>query len=87
MAEFVYLLCAAMSVLCAFLLMRGYRKTRTKLLLWSSISFTLLAINNLILCVDLLVLPNVDFHGIFLRSALVAAAGCTLIFGLIWELI
>jgi hypothetical protein len=32
MAELVYALCAATSILCALLLFRGYRASRTKLL-------------------------------------------------------
>ena len=39
MATGVYLLCALTSALCAALLLREYRRSRARLLLWSSISF------------------------------------------------
>lgn len=86
MAEIVYFLCAILSMSCAFLLFRGYRRTRTSLLLWSSVCFGLLAANNLILFVDLVILPDLEFNGIFWRNVIGAFAGGTLLYGLIWEL-
>lgn len=86
MAETVYLLCAVLSVACAVLLLRGYRQGRSNLLLWSSLGFGLLAMNNLILFVDLVVLPDLDFHGLLWRNLVSAAAGSVLLYGLIWEL-
>jgi hypothetical protein len=60
MAETVYVLCTLTSLGCAALLFRGYRQSRTRLLFWSSVCFVGLAINNLLLLVDLVVLPSVD---------------------------
>lgn len=86
MAEGVYLLCAIASVLCAFLLFKGYLKSRTQLLLWSSLCFGFLAANNVMLVIDLVLLPNIEFGGIIWRNALGAVAGSLLLFGLVWEL-
>jgi len=83
MAEFVYLLCASTSALCAFLLIRQYLRSRLHLLLWSSLCFLGLAANNALLFVDIVVVPDVDLS---LPRTLVALLGLTLmVFGLIWE--
>ena len=79
MAEIVYALCAAMSVLCAVLLFRAYRQTRTNLLLWSTLCFLGLAVNNVLLFVDIVVLPDVDLRlgraGSALASMIVLIVG------------
>jgi hypothetical protein len=49
----VYLLCAATSIVCAILLIRGYRRARERLLLWSGACFIGLALNNVLLVIDL----------------------------------
>ena len=86
MAELVYMLCAAMSFACAVMLFRGYRMSKTRLLLWSSISFTLLAVVNMFLFFDMAVVPNLDLNGPFWRNAVSAVSGSVLLVGLIWEL-
>lgn len=85
MAEIVYILCAITSIMCAVLLVRRYRSTGTKLLLWASLSFIGLALNNSILFVDTILLPDIDFLGIFWRNLVGACAGTILLLGLIWE--
>jgi hypothetical protein len=79
----VYLLCLATSAACAWLLGRSYARTGTRLLLWSSICFTFLAGNNLVLVLDLLVLPDVDLR--LGRLGLSLAAVTALIWGFVWE--
>ena len=59
MAEAVYILCGVTSVCCAILLLRGYRQSRTMLLFWSSLCFAGLAPNNVLLFVDLLIVPAI----------------------------
>ncbi|HEX6640181.1 MAG TPA: DUF5985 family protein, partial [Thermoanaerobaculia bacterium] len=59
-AIIVYVLCAATSGLCAVLLLRGYRKSRARLLFWSGLCFTGLALNNLLLVIDVRVVPDLD---------------------------
>jgi hypothetical protein len=72
MAETVYVLCALTSLGCAALLFRGYLQSRTRLLFWSSICFVGLAANNLVLLVDLVVLPLVDLSLVRGITAVVA---------------
>lgn len=83
MVEAVYLLCAATSVACAVLLMRGYARTGTRLLLWSGLCFVGLALNNVGLVVDLMVVPDTDYSTWRLVPA--AAGILLLLYGLAWE--
>ena len=84
MPETVYLLCAATSVTCAVLLLRAYRRQRTRLLLWSSLCFVLLALNNALVFVDLIVAPSGIDLSLWRGATSVAGVG-VLLFGLIWE--
>ncbi|MDE2051124.1 MAG: hypothetical protein KGJ72_08910 [Gammaproteobacteria bacterium] len=84
MAEAVYILCALTSILCAVLLLRGYRTTRTRLLFWASLCFVFLAINNVILYFDLVVLPP-DIDLFWYRNTAAVAGIVVLIFGLTWD--
>jgi hypothetical protein len=83
MAEAVYFLCAATSVLCAAMLFRGYREHGTMLLFWSSLCFAGLALNNILTFIDLVVVPSRDLS--VWRSAVALAALGLLLYGLIWE--
>lgn len=83
MAELVYLLCAVTSTACAVLLLRGYLQSATKLLFWSSVCFAGLAVNNVLLFVDLVVVPEADLS--LLRNGSAVAAMMILLFGLVWE--
>ena len=83
MAEAVYTLCALTSILCAVLLLRGYRRRRTRLLFFSALCFIGLALNNLLLLVDLYVFPEIDFF--FPRTFIALAAVVILLYGLISE--
>lgn len=83
MAETVYVLCALTSIACAALLFRGYRASRSRLLLWSSICFGGLAVNNVILFVDLVVVPQVDLS--LLRGGVAVVSIMALLAGLVWE--
>ena len=56
----IYLLCAATALACGVLLLRGFRRSRTRLLLWSGLFFLTLAAENVVLFVDLVVVPDVD---------------------------
>ena len=83
MAEAVYLLCAGTSLVCAMLLLRGFARTRTRLLFWSGWCFVGLTVNNLLLFVDLIVVPSVDLS--WLRVGTALASLLLLIGGLTWE--
>ena len=82
MAETIYLLCAATSVLCAVLLYNGYRASRTRLLFWSCLCFIGLAVNNVLLFLDLVVVkPDLSL----IRTTVALAAMLALCLGLVWE--
>jgi uncharacterized protein DUF5985 len=79
----IYLLCVVTSLLCAYLLARAYARGRTRLLIWSAICFAMIALNNLVLAVDVLLLPDVDLTIPRAVTALLAVA--ILLYGFIWE--
>ncbi len=83
MPEAVYLLCAITSGAAGVLLARGWQRRRTPLLLWSSICFACLVVNNVLLFADLVLVPSLDLS--VLRGATQLAGGLTLLYGLIWD--
>ena len=80
----IYLLCVVTSLLCAYLLARAYRRGKTRLLIWSALCFALLAINNLVLAADVLLLPDIDLSILQLLTSL--SAVCVLLYAFIWEI-
>ena len=84
MAEAVYLLCAATSVLCALLLLRAYRANRTRLLFWSGLCFAGLALNNILLWIDLVLMPT-PMSLALARNATALLSLAILLYGLIRE--
>lgn len=83
MAEAVYILCAATSLTCAFLLYRGYKRSRARFLLWSSLCFAALAGNNVLLFVDRILVPDYDLS--FARTFTALVGVTLLVFGLVWD--
>jgi hypothetical protein len=82
-ASVVYSLCALAALLCTSLLILGYRRRRSHLLLWSGLSFAGLTVNNLLLVLDKLVFLQVDLS--VLRSVVALASMSVLLYGLIWR--
>ena len=83
LANAIYILCALTSVVCTVLLVRGYRQSGVRLLFWSAWCFVGLALNNILLIVDIRVLPDVDLQ---IWRAVPAVAGVALlVYGLVWE--
>jgi len=81
--ELIYLLCAATSLLAAGMLLRYYLASRTSLLLWSCVGFLGLAINNVLVYLDLVTFPTIDLA---LSRTIVGAAGIlALVYGLTKE--
>lgn len=80
----VYALCSLTSILCTVLLLRGYSRSGVRLLLWSGLCFAGLALNNILLFVDLRVLPEVDLSLVRTIPAVLGLA--VLIYGLVWEM-
>jgi heme/copper-type cytochrome/quinol oxidase subunit 4 len=79
----VYALCALTSIACAVLLLRGYRRSRVRLLLWSGLCFAGLALNNVLLFIDLRVLAETDLS--LVRTIPAVAGVLVLLYGLVWE--
>lgn len=73
----------ATSLLCAFLLLRAYRRSRYKLLLWSGVCFCGLTLNNVLLMLDKVVFTSYDLLTLRLVAALLALL--PLLYGLIFE--
>ncbi|HJS59044.1 MAG TPA: DUF5985 family protein [Vicinamibacteria bacterium] len=83
MAGTIYVLCSLVALGCAVLLLRSYRRSGLRLLLWSGICFSCLALNNALVFVDLIVVPQTD---LFLMRNLLATSGMAfLTYGLIWD--
>ena len=79
----VYALCALTSLVCAVLLARGYRQTRARLLLWSSLCFVGLFLNNVLLIVDLSHVVGRDLLIVRQFPSLMGVG--LLLYGLIWD--
>ena len=62
MVSLVYAICALTALLCAVLLLRAYRQTRSRVLWWSGLCFCGLMISNVVLVLDKLVYVDIDLH-------------------------
>ena len=82
MANAVYVLCALTSLVCTVLLARSWRANRTRLLLWSTVCFAGLVVNNVLLVIDTNV-EGVDLS--IARAATALASILALLVGLIWN--
>jgi hypothetical protein len=83
MAETVYMVCTITSLACAVVLLRSYLRTRLRLILWTSLCFVAFAANNVVLFVDLVIVPQIDLTLVRLTIAVVGVA--LLLYGLITE--
>ena len=82
MAITVYTLCAVTSLACAVLLLRGYRRSGARLLMWSGLCFVGFVVNNVLLIVGLRT-PAVDLT--VWRSIPVLVGLALLIYGCVWD--
>lgn len=78
MAETVYVLCALASIACALLLVRNYQRTRLRLALLTCLCFTGLALNNVLLVIDRVMMRGMDLS---LPRTLVAVVALLLLVG------
>jgi hypothetical protein len=82
MRAVAYSLCAITSVLCAILQLRGYLRTRVRLLLWSGLCFLAFFVDNILL----LGAARTPVDAPPILSEIPALVGtAVLVFGLIWE--
>ena len=79
----VYLLCSLTSLGCAVVLMRAYFKNRTRLLLWSSLCFVGIAVNNILLSVDFALGPSYDLSTVRAVAGMLGMG--VMMYGLIWD--
>lgn len=79
----VYVLCVLASLACTLLLLRGYAKSGVRLLMWGGLCFVGLTANNVLLFVDLVVVPDVDLRLWRLGASL--GAILVLLYGFVWE--
>jgi hypothetical protein len=82
-ATAVYVLCFLTSAGCSFLLVRSYRRTRMRLLLWTAMCFVMLALTNFLVVIDLVLLPDINLRAARLASSFLGVA--ILLYGFIWE--
>ena len=84
MPGLVYILCAITSLGSGVLLLRGaLSRGGSGLLFWSSLCFFAMALNNVLLYMNFIVLPDVD---LLLASRLATVVGIVLLnIGLIWH--
>lgn len=85
MASAVYILCALTSAACAVMLLRGYLRSRTRFLLWSSVCFSALFVNNLMLVLDRVVVPDRVLFQAEWRTAVALVGLSVLVYGLVWD--
>ncbi len=83
MAGTVYLLCSGTALSCSMLLFRGFRREGARLLLWCSLFFLSLGLENAMLFFDLILVPHLDL--VLLRTPIALIGVVLLLVGLIWD--
>lgn len=83
MAPYIYALCALTSLTCTILLLRGYRDSRYRLLLWAGLCFAALTVNNLLMVTDKIIFAQDTMLTPRLIVTLVAVG--LLLYGLIFD--
>ncbi|SFL77830.1 DUF5985 family protein [Nitrosomonas communis] len=83
MAGAIYLLCALTALLCAWLLLKAYCRSRYKLLLWGGLCFIGLTLNNALVFADKLLVPHFDL--LIVRLLVAFASVLVFLYGLIWD--
>jgi hypothetical protein len=83
MAAAVFVLSFLTCVACAVLLLRGFKRSGARLLLWSGLCFIGMALHNAALFADRILWPQIDLY--LLRTVPLLIGLALLLFGLIWE--
>jgi hypothetical protein len=83
MVGLIYSLCALTALICCWLLLRAYRRTEYRLLLWGGLCFAGLTLNNVLLIIDKFIVPYVDLSTWRLLLALISVL--VFLYGLIWD--
>ena len=82
LASMVYTLCGLTALLCAFLLLRAFAQTRSRVLWWSGLCFCGLTVSNALLLLDKLVYTQIDLQPLRLVTTLLAFL--LLLYGLLY---
>jgi hypothetical protein len=83
MAIFVNILGTLTVALCAVLLLRAYPRAGKRLLLWSGLCFVGLTISNMLVFIDMVIMPEISLY--MWRQLVAAVSLVLLLYGLIWE--
>jgi hypothetical protein len=83
MGHIVYVLCAVTSLGCTILLINRYRKARLGLLFWSACAFLAFTMTNVLLFIDLVMVPDRDLS--LLRNLITLTGVLVMVYGLITE--
>jgi hypothetical protein len=83
MALLVYALCAAAALACASLLFVAWRRSRSRMLCWCAVCFSLLTLANVAVIVDYFLLPQLALWPV--RHGLSLGVMVALLYGLIFE--
>jgi hypothetical protein len=81
MSYLVYLSCALTSLGCTALLFRSARTVRSGLVIWCALCFLGLTFANILLFIDVIMVPNVDLS--LWRTGITLLGASLLLFGLI----
>jgi hypothetical protein len=83
MPEASYIICAITSLTSGVLLARSYRQNQNRLLFWTSVFFFGMVVNNILLLVDRLIGPQVDWS--VPPNVVMLVSVAALLYGLIWD--
>jgi hypothetical protein len=83
MEQVAYVLCGLTALACSVLLLRGYLRKRVRLLLWCACFFLALTLENVVLFIDVVIVPHTDLS--LLRNSVALVGLLLLIYGLVWE--
>jgi hypothetical protein len=82
LGQIVYILCGLTSLGCMLLLINRYRQTKVELLFWSALAFFFLTCTNILLFIDIVLLPKfIDLS--IVRNIVTLASVVVLLYGLI----
>ena len=83
MAAFVYLMCTVTSAACAVLLLREYRRTASRVLLWCGLAFVGFTVSNALVFADVVLLPGWNLATV--RAMVNWIATTALVVALVWD--
>ena len=84
MAAFVYIMCTGTSATCAALLLREYRRTASRVLLWCGVAFVGFTVSNALVFTDFILVPSMNLGTV--RAVANWIATTVLVVALVWDL-